>query len=71
MVEVGRSNTSKLLDLAGADSSTFCNAFDDMMDYVGDLGNLHSIAEELKGLLSTCFVLLLILFALCIGSSDP
>ena len=49
MIDIGRSNTSKLLDLAGADTSTFYQAYDDMMAYVGDMGNLQSIQEELKG----------------------
>merc|ERR1740124_1341631 len=48
MVDIARNNTAKILDLAGADSSMFHQAYDDMMDYVGDLGNLQSIKEELK-----------------------
>ena len=49
MVDVGRRNTEKLLEVAGADTATFCQAYDDMMDYVGDLSNLQSIKEELQG----------------------
>lgn len=48
MKEVGRRNTEKLLEVAGADSATFCQAYDDMMEYVGDVSNLQSIKEELK-----------------------
>ncbi|XP_063687653.1 mitoguardin-like [Bolinopsis microptera] len=48
MVDIGRSNTEKLLELAGADTPTFCQAYNEMMEYVGDLGNLQSIKDELK-----------------------
>ena len=49
MLQLGRNQTAKLLAVAGADIDAFSAAFDNMLEYVADLGNLAAIKEELKG----------------------
>lgn len=48
MREMGLNNTVKLLDLAGADTNAFIEAYEDMLQYVQDTSNLQSIRDELK-----------------------
>ena len=49
MLNNGKNNTFKLLTVAGADAEAFSLAYDDMIEYVGNLGNLAAIKEELGG----------------------
>ena len=49
MLRVGRDNTAKLLQVAGASTDDFSLAFNDMLEYISNGDHLTAIREELKG----------------------
>lgn len=65
----GKNNTSRLLELAGADTALFSEAFDSMLDYSLEPANLASIMNELKGRRVPCLNVFDIVIDFCLLDS--
>jgi len=65
----GKNNTSRLLELAGADTVLFSVAFDSMLDYSLEPTNLASILNELKARRVPCLNVFDIVIDFCLLDS--